>query len=74
MRSILRKPWFRQALALLLSLILCLSPLSSLAGTYDIGRGDVSVTAEKDGETNKQTVKHGSADAVPDDENKQDTR
>ena len=53
MLSIIRKPHLRRATALLLALVLCLSPLGAIAETYDIGQEGISVTAYEDG---RQTV------------------
>ena len=68
MLSIIRKPYLRRATALFLVLLLCLSPLATIAETYDIANGSITITAEKDGETNKQTVNQGGnpkEDAAP---------
>ena len=56
MLSFLQRKRNRRALALLLAAVLVLSPLSSMAGTYDIGSGDITVTATLEGEQNVQKV------------------
>ena len=56
MLSFLQHERNRRALALLLAAVLVLSPLSALAGTYDIGDGDITVTATLEGEQNVQKV------------------
>lgn len=47
MLSIIRKPCLRRATALLLVLVLCLSPLSALAGEYDITNGSITVIRDE---------------------------
>ena len=56
MLSFLQHERNRRALALLLAAVLVLSPLSALAGTYDIEDGDITVTATLEGEQNVQKV------------------
>ena len=51
MLSIIRNPHLRRATALLLALVLCLSPLGVIADTYDVSKGDVTVTATGDTQT-----------------------
>ena len=41
----------RRPAALVLALVLCLTPLASVADTYDVGQGDVTVTASGDTQT-----------------------